>query len=80
MEAVVLEWVRFLDYFLPYTGSEFQTHGGAQIPKYVPPLVRQCPLESFYGFRVTSPPGRLATRKLAIKRHLVASGDFSEDL
>ena len=37
MEAVVLEWVRFLDYFLPYTGSEFQTHGGAQIPKHVPP-------------------------------------------
>ena len=43
MEAVVLEWVRFLDYFLPYTGSEFQTHGGAQIPKHVPPPGKAVP-------------------------------------
>ena len=33
MEAVVLHRVGFLEYFLSFTGSRFQTLGGTPIPK-----------------------------------------------
>ena len=79
-----LEWVRFLDYsFVP---NRVRISNPRRRPntqtwtKYPPPLPAGKAVPSWVvRFRVTSPPGRLATRKLAIKSHLVASGDFSED-